>query len=273
MMKKIAITQLLFVVLLVQYSYAEDVYVYKYMNDDNSYTTILSSESEYKTNQSFDNAIMKRMINAKFDIASIPNKYYNVITTNNVVVFGNKVTQYEIQPIKNNRFPRVLWVDQYGKILKSEIYSNLGTLVVAFNYVSMSNSKKERAADTYARVSEGADEHFYSGYYHNNTKIMPDGSLHLGFSDGVNRFSVFVNPFAKKTQKTEKVLYGNNLYSKSVDKVEYTVLGSLPHQEMKAIVDIFSNNKGLIIDEINDGKYITESLYNKMQITFDGGTP
>ncbi len=271
-MKHLILTTLILLFVAHSESVAKTMYMYKYINHDGSYTTLVADHNSITANNSLDNAMVKSFFSLKFDVGLVPEKYYSMKKTYNIMLLGTNVTQYEIIPLDYNRFARIVWVADNGKIIRNETTNHDGVVVIEYGRIT-EGAQPPQGEKLTTQTPARAKQQFYAGYYHTFTNVVIDGSIHLGFTDGVNNFSVFLNPFIgnKEDKEMKRVLYGNYLYSRYHNGVEYTILGAAPHETMSNIADIFIEHRAAIVKAIEADDHITEALYNKALIEFDGG--
>ena len=58
--------------------------------------------------------------------------------------------------------------------------------------------------------------------------MPPCDAFDLSFEDGINRFSVFIKPADRQIEPVSTIVYGNYLFSRIIDDVEYTVPPNIP---------------------------------------------
>lgn len=238
-----------------------DMIFYKYADGD-GYSMYISADGKNPENPSARDAIAKRLQGAKFSIANISKDYYEISITPNIKFFGEDITQYSVEPISKDRFSHIVWISNCGALIKTEVYDTNKRLVFAFSGVNF-GARESVSPDRSERNFESENaKHFYKGYSHAFTKLMPGGVLHIVFADGINKFSVFLNPHPTGDGAVSKIVYGNYLLSKVVSGVEYTVVGSVPYPFMEEIIGVIDSIKEKLPDVTEKGLPITEDLLN-----------
>lgn len=238
-----------------------DMIFYKYADGD-GYSMYISADGKNPENPSARDAIAKRLQGAKFSLADISKDYYKINITPNIKFFGENITQYSVEPISEDRFSHIVWVSNCGALIKTEVYDTNKRLVFAFSGVNFGTRESGRADRSERNFDRGNAKHFYKGYYHAFTKLMPGGVLHMVFADGINKFSVFLNPNPTGDGAVSKIVYGNYLLSKVVSGMEYTVVGSVPYSFMEEIIRVMDPIKEKLSDVAEKGQPITEDLLN-----------
>ncbi len=227
-----------------QVAYSDDMIFYKYADGD-KYSVLVSPAEDESLSLSARDVIAKKMLNATFSLENVSKEHYKIISIKNITFFGENITQHEIIPLIKDRFRHVVWIDSNDNLIKTETFDNNDKLMVAFSNVDFHGKvsiKKE------LKDNLNNQKHFYKGFYHTFTKKMPDNVVHHIFSDGVNKFSVFINPNPEDTGSITKIVYGNYLLSKTVSNIEYTVIGSIPYSTMDKFIDVISS----LNNEINN---------------------
>ena len=161
-------------------------------------------------------------------------------TTPNIAFFGENLTQYKLTPTTDDRFSHIVWVDDKKSLIKTEIYDLSGKLMFALSNVDFLGNKKK--SKQIADGKKNKNEAFFKGFSHMHTKTLPGDVIHATFSDGLNRFSVFINPSPESSGTAYKIVYGNYLMTKVVNGIEYTLLGSVSYSIMEEFVDFLCSS-------------------------------
>lgn len=237
-------------------SFADSMIVYKYADGD-KYSFFVGSASGNISISAID-LIAKKKGNVTFSLKNISEEYYNVTTIPNIIYFGDKITQYTITPKTNDRFTQIVWVDKENNLIKSEVFDDKNKLMSAFNNINTDSNKGKKGEyiDDLRNIKP-----FFKGFSHISSKIMPGNINHLIFSDGVNKFSLFINNHVENTGSVTKIVYGNYLLSRIISGVEYTVVGSIPYSTMSSFIEVVSKNVVKINQLIKSGSQISEEIY------------
>lgn len=238
-------------------SYAESIIFYKYA-DGESYSMYNSTDKEAIENPTVRDAIIKRLKYAGFSLKRISDKFYKINTVTNIAFFGDLLTQYDISPLSGDRFRHILWVSSYGKLVKTEVYDLDNRLVFAFSNIDFNQQDNVSTEEKWLKPFSKTP--FYKGFYHIFTKKMPEDILHIVFADGLNKFSVFINPKPVETGTVYKIIYGNYLLSKVVSGIEYTIVGSVPYDFMENVIKLIVTYKTSICNAVEKGQPITEDI-------------
>lgn len=236
---------------------------YKYAEGD-GYSMYISSDEDNPENQSARDAIVRRLMGAVFSLADISKEFYRINVTPDIVFFGDRLTQYDIEPLSKDRFAHIIWVDNLGRLIKTEVYDINKRLVLAFSRMDFASSGKGSFTGLKGRRPvPDADKPFYKGFYNVFNKRKPGGELHMFFGDGLNKFSVFIKPESLGNGSVSKIIYGNYLLSKVVSGIEYTVVGSVPYGFMEDMIEVIDSHKVEIFPIAEKGRPITEDLLKK----------
>lgn len=228
----------LFVLISAVILHAETFFV-KIAVNPNSYITInFNSLDDINT----DNRIkfIAKLIREPFiDINAISKDYYNIKVREGFKQDNKQITQYELTPINKDRFPQI--INTYGTlIVRREVYDTNSKLVYAYGYSDkipdIQPSKKE-----VKEVSLEKDLLNYKGFQGKLIKKLEDGTIHYIFNDGLNKFSLFIRKNENEVQMTKTVLYGNYLFSKKIDNIQYTIIGTIPFEEMEKFLTYITN--------------------------------
>ncbi len=238
-------------------SYADDMIFYKYA-DGNAYSVFVAPSSDKSLSVSARDVIAKLIVNFTFMLDNISKDYYNINITKDIVYFGEDVTQYDIIPVSKDRFRHIIWIDSQNNPIKTEIFDNNNKLMIAFSNVDFHGKNKSYEDIKFDFKNE---KPFYKGFYHIYSKVMRNGVNHLIFSDGINKFSLFIDYNTKDTGSISKIVYGNYLYSKVISGVEYTIVGSIPYEIMNEVIEVVSSNNSEVSKLIKAGSKISENIF------------
>jgi len=229
-MKKLA---LLFCLLSLAYvgNASEQVY-FKIAVDENDYSTFLTDT--ISTNKTTLQYLATKMRQPFFKPESINPNYYHIKVNRGIKYFDKDVVQYDVIPIFADRFHHVLLVDEKdGVVIRKEIYDTDGKLVFAFT--NLDREVEEAPAKTLKTNSQPPVDAF-KGYFLVSDHMLKDGTQHMVFFDGLNKFSVFKNKSDTELITQKRILYGNYLYRETVDGELFTIVGTIPFSEMELLV-------------------------------------
>jgi len=230
-MKKITLLFCLLAVAFTGYAF-EQVY-FKIAVNEKDYSTFLTDRiSTKKTTMHY---LASKMRQPFFYPERLNREFYDVREMHGIKYFDKDVVQYNVIPVKKDRFRHVLMVDiQEGVVIRKEIYDTDGKLVFAFT--SLDRTVREAVPEARKASVKPISEAF-KGYYLVSERELKDGTKHLSFTDGLNRFSVFRKKYDAELIDQKRILYGNYIYRKTVDKELFTVVGTLPFREMELLVE------------------------------------
>lgn len=243
-------------------SFAEEMIFYKYAEGD-GYSLLTASADDTASHLSAREIIARKMKVLLFSLENVPSDYYSVKVTSGIAFYGENITQYEITPLTNDRFGHTVWLDGGGNLVKTEIYDCNGKLMFVFNRFDF--GKTTKATPQKLKRPESIGKPFLKGFAHVMTKKLPDGGAHLVFADGLNRFSVFINPFPDDSGTVSKIVYGNYLMSKVVSGVEYTAIGSVPYSTMEEFIKVLSSSGAEIEDLLKTGAIMNDEVIKKTE--------
>ncbi len=236
-MGKFLLTNLFFLISAILV-YAETFFV-KIAVNPNSYITLnFNSLDDVNT----DNRIkfIAKMIREPFiDINSISKDYYNIKVKEGFKQDNKQITQYELIPINKDRFPQI--INTFGTlIVRREVYDTNSKLIYAYGYSDRIPEIQPTKKET-KEVSLEKEPLSYKGFQGKLIKKLEDGTIHYIFNDGLNKFSLFVRKNENDVQTTKTILYGNYLFSKKIDNIQYTIIGTIPHEEMEKFLTYITN--------------------------------
>lgn len=273
---------------------ADKAVIFKCLNKDR-YEVYLNMHDDYFADTSLLGSISRQLLRGYFSIDRIPAKYYNVEKMDNISFFGFDIAQYTVIPKDDDRFKQILWLDNNEHIVKLEVYDHVNTLMFAFSgfdYVNgalhgrhhegmgrgMGRGRGMGMGRGMGQMREGPGgfrgtvegkykfwdtPEFYHGFRHFHTTVFNKYVFDLSFEDGINRFSVFIKPANRQVEPVSTIVYGNYLFSRIIDDVEYTVYGTVSFGFMEDIVNIIHGNIKKVIDTASAGGILTSEIYNK----------
>lgn len=211
---------------------AEQVY-FKIAVNENDYSTFLTDR--ISTKKSTLQYLATRMRQPSFHPERLDRNYYEVRESRGIKYFEKNVVQYDVIPIYDDRFRHLLMVDEIeGVVIRKEVYDVNGKLVFAFT--SLERTAEETKPEL-QRTSVEPIAKAFKGYSVMGERVLKDGTKHISFSDGLNRFSVFRKKIQTETADQKRILYGNYVMRKSVGKELFTVVGTLPFKEMELLIE------------------------------------
>ncbi|MGB9731442.1 MULTISPECIES: hypothetical protein [Calditerrivibrio] len=219
-----------FLLSLFAFAHAETFFV-KIALNENSYIT-LNFNSLDDINIDTRVKFIARMIREPFiDISAISKDYYNIKVKEGFKQDNKIITQYELIPIKKDRFSQI--INTSGNlIVRREVYDTNHKLMYSYGYTEKIPDIQPTKKDLKETNLE-KDTLFYKGFQGKLIKKLEDGTIHYIFNDGLNKFSLFIRKNLNDVQTTKSLIYGNYLLSKKIDNIQYTVIGTIPFEEME----------------------------------------
>lgn len=221
---------ILFLLSLFTFSHAETFFV-KIALNENSYIT-LNFNSLDDINIDTRVKFIARMIREPFiDINAISKDYYNIKVKEGFKQDNKIITQYELIPINKDRFSQI--INTSGNlIVRREVYDTNHKLMYSYGYTEKIPDIQPTKKDL-KEVNLEKDTLVYKGFQGKLIKKLEDGTIHYIFNDGLNKFSLFIRKNLNDVQTTKSLIYGNYLLSKKIDNIQYTVIGTIPFEEME----------------------------------------
>lgn len=257
-----------------------EAYINIHGNDNWGNSNLGSGNLESKNfNKSVLGSISHQLLKGCFILDKIPTKYYNIKQLDDISFYGFNMTQYVAIPKDKDRFKQVIWLDDKKHIAKLEVYDNANMLMFAFssfdllagtwnenhNDSSINNKQKrgdsgfrDRVEDKY-KFTDSPE--FYKGFRHFHTTVFNRNIIDLSFEDGLNRFTIFIKPADMDIEPIGKIVYGNYLFSRTIDDMEYTVYGTVPYGFMESIIHIIHDNILEVVDTASHGGILTPDIY------------
>lgn len=235
-MKYFVLTFLLFV-----NSYAHAGFFFKIAIDNSSYSSFILKNLENTEIQT--HFIIQKIRENFFDISNVDKNYYQISIKHGVSLFKKNLILYELNPTFSDRFKHVIWVTDDNIIVRKEVYDLNNKLMISYGYV---DDLPKIGGGPHARSGHGnqCEENLkFRGFELFGCKKIDKNTRHLVFSDGLNKFSVFVDKNVEVGKVIKKVMMGNYVYRKSLDGHTYTVVGSVPFKIMKDIVSYIDNKE------------------------------
>lgn len=241
-MKKLT---LLLCLLIVAYSgYAAEQVYFKIAVNENDYSTFLTERR--RTRKKTLQYLATKMRQYVFHPGSLNRDYYTVTENRGIKYFDRDVVQYDITPVKHDRFRHVLLVDQKKDVvIRKEVYDTNGKLVFSFTSLDRESTEHVDDADSHpdpdsdaVHIAAASVHHdAFNGYFVTADRELKDGTKHISFSDGLNRFSIFRKKINTEPTEQKRILYGNYIYRKKVGKELFTVVGTIPFEEMDDLIN------------------------------------
>ena len=269
-------------------SAAEKAVVFKFLHKD-KYEVDVNMQDDFSADKSLAGSISRQLLRGFFSIDRIPLKYYDIEKMDNISFFGFNIAQYIVTPKDNDRFKQILWLDDSEHIVKLEVYDKVNTLLFAFSgFDFMTGALHGRhhggmgkgrgmggmggqmrggpagfRGDVIGKYKFWDTPEFYNGFRHFHTTVFNTNVFDLSFEDGINRFTVFIKPARGPVEPVSTIVYGNYLFSRIIDDVEYTVYGTVSFGFMEDIINIIHTNINQIMDTAFQGGILTSEIYNK----------
>ena len=116
-------------------------------------------------------------------------------------------------------------------------------LMLSYGYVD-ELPKMEKGPPAALNKGAGCDRSLsFRGFELSGCKSIDKNTKHLVFSDGLNKFSVFVDKDVEVKNIRKKVIMGNYVYRRSLAGHTYTVVGSVPFKIMKDVITYINNKE------------------------------
>ena len=227
---------ILFIIsILLDVAFAEKIF-FKIAVDDKHYSIFEYSD----TNNIVDEIhfVLGKFQTNIFELNKIKKDFYNILKRPDIKYDGKKLNVYELSPILKDRFVNVLWVCE-NLVVRKEVYDLNGKLLYSYGH---SLSIPDNFNDIFVKNSE-VQEHMdnntitYKGFDLKLLKKLDNNSLHMLFSDGLNNFSIFITTPPINSSEIKKIVFGNYVFSKNYDNSTYTVVGTIPFEEMENAIN------------------------------------
>lgn len=216
-------------------------FFFKIAVDNSSYSSFILKS--LKNTEIHTHFIIQKIRENYFDISSVDKNYYQVSIKRGVSLFHKKLLLYELTPTFSDRFKHVIWVTDDNIVVRKEVYNLNNKLMLSYGYVD-ELPHVESGPPAVLHKGAGCDRSLnFRGFELYGCKRIDKNTKHLIFSDGLNKFSVFIdkNVGVKKTSK--KVIMGNYVYRKSQDGDTYTVVGYVPFKIMNDVITYINNKE------------------------------
>lgn len=228
-------TKIIFLILLIPFvSYGGDMKVFfKIAVDERAYSTFLLENLGAGHSALHD--LASRLKEKHLELDKVQKDYYNIKIDYGMKYNGHDVAQYDITPLLPDRFRHVLLVDEkWDQILRREVYDPDGKLIYAYSFEDRDGELKPVIERPQPALSTGRDE--FPGFRAVFRKELDDGTSQTLYSDGLNKFSVFISKTETQIKDSARILYGNYVYRKKVGDILYTVVGTIPFPQMEKVV-------------------------------------
>lgn len=222
-------------------SYSSEVFV-KIASGNNSVVTITYKKPEDISSADTRLKFIAKMIRENyFDPDNIARDYYNIVVKDGMKIYNKSVKQFEFTPITQDRFSHIITL--YGNlIVRREVYDTNNNLIYAYGYTDSIPDIQPTKKET-KEVSLEKEPLLYKGFKGKLVKKLEDGTVHYLFSDGLNKFSIFIKKSEKNSVVLRHVIYGNYLFSKNIDGIQYTVIGTIPFDEMENFISFITSKE------------------------------
>lgn len=222
-------------------SYAGEQVYFKIAINDSTYSTFLNDNVGIeKPTASY---LASKMRDQKFTLSEIDKAYYDVTNVTQMRFAGREVTQYDIRPKYGDRFRQVLLVgNSDGYIIHKDIYDVSGKLI--FSFTSLEPEKKEEKPEMQGSASAGFSKSkapCLKGFCVVGSRILKDGTRHIMLSDGLNKFSIFVKKISADVPPSRRIIYGNYVLRKKAGDTLFTLVGTVPFNEMEFMVENYAS--------------------------------
>lgn len=188
-----------------------------------------------------------------FNFTKIRRDFYQVNIKYGMTYMKVPIKIYELNPAFNDRFIHILWVvDDF--IIRREIYNLNKKLMSAHGYVDglpdiiIERKKKQLShGEKYLSANFDLAPFEYRGFKVMYAKKSMDGIKHILFSDGLNKFSVFVQKipvdYVEGVSEVKRIIMGNNIMRGKINNELFTVVGTIPFTEMQEVMSFVEKKK------------------------------
>lgn len=230
--------RLILLILLIPFvAYGDIKIFFKIAVDERSYSSFLVEEM-YEGHSTL-HTLALRLKENHIQVDKIQKDFYNVKAEFGIKYNGRSATQYDFSPLLPDRFRHVVLVDEeWEQLLRREVYDNNGKLLYAYSFEDSRDSLKPMLETPKPSFFTGRDE--FPGFKAVFKKVLDDGTIHVMYADGLNRFSVFISQTNADIKDSARILYGNYVYRKKIGNTLYTVVGTIPFAQMEKVVARFS---------------------------------
>jgi sigma-E factor negative regulatory protein RseB len=178
-----------------------------------------------------------KLIEKTLDLEDIDSDYYQINIYYNVRFLDDNLNVYNFVPIFNDRFRHVVWV-KGNLVLREEVYDLFDKLLYYYVFLNYDDSK-EKIKKIYRKVQvDTVPVSYYKGF--NAIYIKTENNImHVLYSDGLNRFSIFKKKFRKSIPEENKIIFGNYVYRIAKNGYIYAIIGTIPFKEMKRFLYLY----------------------------------
>jgi len=217
---------------------------FKIANDNSSYSSfIIRSQENVEIQTHF---IAKKIKDNFFNISSVDTNFYQIAINRGAVFLNNKIIVYELNPTFDDRFKHVIWVTENNVIVRKEVYDLKGKLMFSYGYVDEIPDIKKRRLENKNKSYDNkicSEVTEFRGFKVIGCRYIDDNTKHVVFSDGLNKFSVFIDEDSGKTIDKKKVVLGNYVYRKRIGNKVYTVVGLIPFDTMDMVIKYINDKE------------------------------
>lgn len=220
----------------------EQVY-FKIAINGNTYSTFLNdSVGIEKPTASYLASKMREM---QFRPSDVDKAYYNISGVYQLRFAGRNVTQYDIRPKSGDRFRQVIMVDNSdGDVVHKDVYDVSGRLVFSFTSIDPIGHEEKPSVQEAPAMSPPRKTPCLKGFCVVGARMLRDGTKHIMLSDGLNKFSIFAKKLSLDVPPSKRIMYGNYVMRKKVGDNLFTVVGTVPFNEMEYMIDNYSSLEG-----------------------------
>lgn len=179
-----------------------------------------------------------KLIEKYMNIADINSDYYQINIYYDVKFLDKKLDIYNFVPIFNDRFRHVIGVKN-NLIISEEVYDHLNMLLYSYALLNFDIDKEANVKKIYRRnYIDTVPLPCYKGFNAVYKKSEND-ILHVLYSDGLNRFSIFKKKIRKSMPEENKIIFGNYVYRVAKNGYIYAIIGTIPFKEMKRFLYLY----------------------------------
>jgi len=226
------------------YSY-DSIYINIAINDKN-YKQIILKDNHNVNNLKFRSL---RLAEDTFNINTFKSEFYQINIKKNIKIFNKKISYFEISPVMNDRFKHILWLYKNNIIVRHEIYDLKNSLLYSSGYLNNFPEHKKKIINITKKSKNTNNElDRYKGFFLIYESTLDNYIKHMLYSDGLNRFSLFVKKVYDENTDYQKIMFGNYVLSKKYRDKLYIIIGTIPYEQMQGFLKQYISKK----EEINE---------------------
>jgi sigma-E factor negative regulatory protein RseB len=184
-----------------------------------------------------------KLVDKSLNIEDINSDYYQINIYYNVKFLDKTLDIYNFVPIFNDRFRHVICVKK-KLIISEEVYDIFDRLLYSYAFLDLKDDTKTKIKKKmYPKVNtKNISLNLYKGFNAIYEKTE-NNILHVLYSDGLNRFSIFKKKYNNALPEENKIIFGNYVYRIAKGGYIYAIIGTIPFKEMKRFLHIYINKE------------------------------